>query len=409
MTNINPWQGQVDTFNHHAIQDAATVGVLTPLTPPGDVTAGQLALRGVALGLEYLRHRHNVQRIRVVVENDQTTAAVDGMPRSAVGAAAKLLMLDKAIALVGQWHLRTVDHVASLASALGVPIFTENGHNTVTLRSTAFRTYYSIEDRVPMMLAFAAELGVQKLSVMYANTVFGTMMADTIEAHNERADMGFRIQRLEIDQESVANVTDEVRAVGAFGPDLFINAGVIRTNYMIAREFAAAGLLASIPMMVCFPFPMRNDDYWRELGASGNYVVWPGMEYRPSMPGLTAIGRWFTSEYAERHGAFPPDNALNAFTDITIIGEALERLREVNRQTLLDELSSGTFETWRGPVSFAERKGEHWHHSPPPLALMQYQQVGQSFDDAPIVYPPAARTHAFVSPNSRQSAGKQAP
>jgi branched-chain amino acid transport system substrate-binding protein len=166
---------------------------------------------------------------------------------------------------------------------------------------------------------------------------------------------------------------------------------------MVLNEAAEVGLRPDPPMVVTFPFPLRSDDYWRLAGEAGNLVVWPATYYRPSWSGLTEIGRWFTERYADRHGSFPPDNSLNAFTDVTIVAQALERASGEGREDLLAALERGAFETWRGPVRF-ERGPEHWHHSPPELVLMQYHEVGQSFDDAAIVYPPETRTHDYVAP-----------
>jgi branched-chain amino acid transport system substrate-binding protein len=142
---------------------------------------------------------------------------------------------------------------------------------------------------------------------------------------------------------------------------------------------------------------MRSDDYWRLAGEEGNHVIWPATTYRPSWPGLTPIGQWFTQAYVADYGSFPPDNSLNAFTDITIIGQAVAAAGTADREALLDTLESATFDTWRGPVSF-ERGAEHWHHSPPEFMLFQYQTVGQSFDDATVIYPDDVRTGDYVGP-----------
>jgi branched-chain amino acid transport system substrate-binding protein len=149
-----------------------------------------------------------------------------------------------------------------------------------------------------------------------------------------------------------------------------------------------------------FPFPMRSADYWRLAGPAGAGVLWPATYYRPSWPGLTEIGRWFTDRYSERFGSFPPDNALNAFTDVAILGQAADHAPELSREGLLTALESHDFDTWRGPVSF-RRDADHWHHSPPPIVLVQYQEVGQTFDDATIVFPPEASTGTYQAPGVR--------
>jgi branched-chain amino acid transport system substrate-binding protein len=167
---------------------------------------------------------------------------------------------------------------------------------------------------------------------------------------------------------------------------------------MVIQQATELGILPGTQMLVMFPFPMRSDDYWKYAGPAGNHVVWPATTYRPSWPGLTRIGHWFTDRYAGDFTSFPPDNSLNAFTDVTVIGQAVAAAGSADRETLLAALESGTFDTWRGPVSF-ERGAEHWHHSPPEFMLMQYQQVGQGFNDAAIIHPADVRTADYVGPS----------
>jgi branched-chain amino acid transport system substrate-binding protein len=148
---------------------------------------------------------------------------------------------------------------------------------------------------------------------------------------------------------------------------------------------------------------MRSQDYWRMAGAGGNGVMWPATRFRPSWPGITPIGQWFTDRFMQRYGMAPPDTCLSAFTDITIIGQALEAAGTYSRAALLEALESTEFDTWRGPLRFS-RDGEHWHHNPPELVIMQYQEPNQVFDDAAIVYPPEAADRPYFIP----TAGPQA-
>lgn len=398
-TNESRSRAAVAAVNDGAGPEAVPVGILTPLTGPGDPTAGELIVRGACLGVEYLREAGIGRPIRLVLQNDQETADRELMARSAVGGLAKLAMIDEVIAVLGQWHLRTADPVAATAELLGVPIFIENGHNTITAkqRRTLFRTYFSIADRMPMIVDFLIEQKLFRAGLMAPNTVFGKMLADTFEEVAAASGAPFEVRRHDFDQETTYEVYDELRDIAAFGPDVLVNCGVVRTNYMVINQATEIGLLPGTPMLVTFPFPMRSEDYWRLSGPAGNHVVWPATKYRPSWPGLTAIGRWFSDRYAERYGSFPPDNALNAFTDVTIIGQALARIGEPTRDGLLTELELGEFDSWRGPVSFS-RGTNHWHHSPPEFLLMQYQEVGQDFDKAAIVGPPAERTHDYLPP-----------
>jgi len=375
------------------------IGVITPLTGPGDATAGELVVRGACLGAEYVREHGGIRggrQVEFVLYNDQATAAREGMACSSAAQMTKLALVDEVVAAMGQWHLRTTPWVVDVASRYNVPIFIENGHSTITAekRRNVFRSYFSIADRVPVMLDFAASVGMKRIGLVAADTVFGQMTADTLVEYGTRRH-GMEFLRFDFPQEETEDLRRQLRAIRDWNPDLFINDGVIRTNYLIMEQAAEVGLRPRVPMMVTFGFPLRSEDFWRLSGEAGIGTMWPAMRYRPSWEGITEVGRWFIDRYTRRYGSFPPDTALTHFTDVTIVATALDQARSDSRADLLDALEAGTFPTWRGPIRF-ERGPAHWHHCAPELTLLQYQRYQQSFDDSAIIWPPQTATMPYL-------------
>ncbi|MCK8438100.1 ABC transporter substrate-binding protein [Streptomyces sp. D2-8] len=378
----------VEAHNRTVGADALPVGILTPLTLPGDPTAGELAVRGAVLGARYAAEHGVGPGIRFVLENDQRGANEEHMSRSAVGGLAKLAFVDRVAAVVGQWHLRTTPTVAAAAEEIGLPLFIENGHNTATSnRRYVFRTYFSIADRAPLMATFVREQGFKRIALVAADTVFGQMLADTLAEELRSTVPGAELHRIDFAQDGVSNLDDQLRSVAAFGPDLLLNIGVVRTNYMLIESAVRAGVLPGTPMMVCFPFPMRSDDYWRLAGKAGAGVVWPATRFSGTWPGLTPIGQWFVDHYQQEFGSFPPDNSLNAFTDVTILAQAAAAADGTGRTDIHRALESETFVTWRGPVSFPWSEDDAPHHQPPEIVLMHYRRFGDTVDDAVVVWP----------------------
>jgi len=390
-------RSQIEAVNRLAGDDPVRIGILTPLTGPGDATAGSLVVRGACLGARYIRERGGVdggRQIAFSLENDQASAAEEGMQRSAVGGLAKLALADEVVAALGQWHLRTTSAVAHAAERLRLPIFIENGHRTVTAErlSTVFRTYYSVGDRSRLMVDFMATHGMTKVAILAADTVFGLSTADALEEFGAAA--GLEFLRFDFDQEDTTDLRPQLTKVRDFQPDMLINDGVVRTNYLIANQAVEVGLRPAVPMMVTFGFPLRSADYWRLAGPEGNGVIWPGTYYRPSWPGMTDVGTWFTRAYREQWGSFPVDTSMSAFTDVTIIARALETATSAGPEGLIASLEAQEFDTWRGPVAFT-RDGEHWHHDVPGICLMQYHRFGQDFDEAAVIYPDAGKTGEY--------------
>jgi branched-chain amino acid transport system substrate-binding protein len=390
----------VNAHNATIAATAMPVGILTPLTLPGDPTAGLLTVQGATLAARYVTEnpgQYSGRQVRLVLEDDQKTADVEHMSRSAAGGMAKLALLDGVSAVIGQWHLRTTPVVADLAERLGVPTFIENGHNTVTHeRSQLFRTYFSIADRAPLMAGFVAAQGWKRVAVIAADTVFGQMLADTVVEACQDAVPGVEVFRADFAQDGVTDLDEQLSAANDFAPDVLINAAVVRTNYMVIDSARKCGLLPKIPMMACFPFPMRSADYWRFAGDAGAGVTWPATRFSPTWPGLTPIGRWFVDTHLAEFGTYPADNALNAFTDVTVLAQAAALAGSSERTALHAALESGSFRTWRGQVRFPE----HRHHNAPEIVLMHYREVGDGADNAVVVWPPEQATGEFRHPSS---------
>lgn len=384
-------RANVAEVNGQAGPDPVRIGIITPLTgPPGDPTAGELVVRGACLGAEFVRERGGTRggrQIELVLYDDQATAAREGMARSAAGQMTKLALVENVVAAMGQWHLRTTPWTVDVASRYNVPMFIENGHSLITAqkRRNIFRAYFSIADRVPVMLDFADAAGMRKIGMICPDTVFGQMTGDTLQEYGQTR-YGMEFLRFDFAQDDTTDFRDQLMAIKDYRPDLFINGGVIKTNYMIIEQATEAGLLPATPSMVTFGFPLRSADFWRLAGEAGVGTMWPAMRYRPSWEGITEIGHWFIDRYVQRYGSFPPDTALTHFTDVTLIAAALDEARSDSRTDLIDALETMEFQTWRGPIRF-DRGPAHWHHAAPELVLLQYQEFGQSFDDSAIIYP----------------------
>jgi branched-chain amino acid transport system substrate-binding protein len=389
----------IEAANSLAGSNPVRIGILTTLTPPGDPTAGEIISRGARIGAEYVREHGGIlggRNIEFLLAND-----VEGADDTTMGdtAVKGLRWLDEqgVVAIFGQWHLRTSGKVSATTEELGLPMFIENGDSNATRRRrTVFRTYFTLANRAPMMVDFLASVGLRRIGIVHVDTVFSSSSADEVErVGGEKHGMEF--VRYGFPQPTVTDFRPALEEIRDWGPDAIFNATVIRTNYLVIQQAAELGLRPSVPMMVGFGFPTRSTDFWRLGGPAGLGITWPGTQYRPSWEGLTDIGRWCIARYAERYNDFPPDTVLSAFTDVTLIAQALDVAGAEDRDALIETLESREWTIWRGPVRF-ERGEEFWHHDSPDLVIWQYQEVDQKLDDAAMVYPPERRTRPYKSP-----------
>lgn len=369
--------------------DPVRIGVLTPLSETGAMLAGEMLVRGACLGSQYVRERGGIKgrQLQLVLADDQATAAREPMWRSAVGEMAKLAIVDKVIAVLGNWMVRTTELVAETSHRLRIPHFVTTGHPKITAMGydTVFRTFYSIDDRAEIASHFLRDKGARRVGIMASTSPFGQFFANAVTDRIPFAE----VLRVDFDPDGTTDFRNDLVRMREWGADFLINLGIIARDsaYNIINQAAEVGLLPDTPMLVGIPFPSAASDFWTRVGRNGISITWPSTSFRPGWSGLTLIGQWFVREYQKRYnGEFPSEMALTAFTDVTILCQALFMAREVNGESLIETLECQSFDTWRGPIRF-ERGPDHWHHAPAPLQLMRYQHVGDALEQAAIVYP----------------------
>src|SRR6266581_9499207 len=79
-------------------QKSVKIGVLTPLSPPGDASAGQFIVRGAKMAADDVNARGGVlggRKIELVTEDDS------GTPEKGVAGFRKLATLDQVVAVIG--------------------------------------------------------------------------------------------------------------------------------------------------------------------------------------------------------------------------------------------------------------------------------------------------------------------
>src|SRR5262245_65014467 len=101
-----------------AFAQQVKIGVLTPLSPPGDASAGQFIVRGAKMAADEINGKGGVlggRKVELVIEDDS------GTPEKGVAGFRKLASQDKVSAVVGQFHSSVMDAVQDLAEQVKIP------------------------------------------------------------------------------------------------------------------------------------------------------------------------------------------------------------------------------------------------------------------------------------------------
>jgi branched-chain amino acid transport system substrate-binding protein len=361
-----------------AAQDIG-VGLIVPLSAPGDATGGQLIRRGAEIGIEMVNAQGGVlgKKMQLFVQDSQ------GKPEAGVAAYRRLVSENKVVAVPGFFHSSVSIAVNEVAKDMGVPtLAVQASASDVTAKhyDIAFRTHVVDPVRVETWMAFIKQKGFKRVSLIAETTDYGIGLADETLAQAKKMG-GIEVQKVMFDR-TVTDLTPQLLQVKAFKPDLVINIGVGQPLDLIMDQATTIGLLPGTPMLISYDAPTRPQ-YWKLHEKNGNGIYF--IAYYSPKSKLSDIGGQFAKAYKEKYKEDPVYGALNGFGAVMILAQAIKAGNSADPKTLIKTLESGTYKSWPdAPVTFPKADGVYWHNWVPPVLILHYTAAKQDWKDAEI-------------------------
>ncbi len=369
-------------------QKPVKLGVLTPLSPPGDASAGQFIVRGAKMGGEDVNARGGVlggRKIELVVEDDS------GTPEKGAAGFRKLATQDQVVAVVGQFHSSVMTAVQALAEQFRVPVFsTQASARQITEKhlTYTFRTHVIDPDRCELWTRWIKERGFKRVALITENTDYGIGLVDETKKAFASMLPGGELKTIIFDR-AVVDLTPQLLDIKNWKPDVLLNGGIGTPMYLIIKQAYDVGLHPAVPMLISYDAPVRAE-YWKTLGEKGNWASFI-VYYHPTMR-LTARGEAFRKKYMAEFKEDPIYGAFNAYAQVVLLADALNAAKSDNGDELVKALLARKFEGWNGTISFSRGEGPYWQQWTPPMLVTQYTKPEQAFTDVKIVYPPQLKT-----------------
>jgi branched-chain amino acid transport system substrate-binding protein len=358
------------------------IGALLPQSEPGAPQAGQLILRGIELGAEYVNKELggsvDGRPVEVVVGDDK------GTPEVGATEYRRLVQTYNIIGATGQYHSSVGLAIIEVAKELGAPIIMTQASSaaiTETGYPQVFRTHLIDPVRAIALVDFAKSQGFQKIGYIADNTDFGVGLSEAVEG--AAAEAGLEVMSTIYDKAAV-DLTPELLQLQAWGPDVIFNAGTGNPEHIIIDQAYEIGLFPEVPMVATSDWPYRSDEYWDLHGdvGTGIYIL---TSYHKDME-LTPAGQWFQDRYTQKYGEAPTYSSFNGFGDALILAMAAKEAGSTEYDAIVSALENNEFEFWAGTVTFPKGEGALWHQWTPPVLITQYTAANQKQDEATLVY-----------------------
>lgn len=384
--------------SHAAAKEPVKIGVITPLSPPGDPAAGQLIVRGAKFGAKYVNEEMKGvlggRPIELVVEDDA------GTPEKGVAAFRKLATKDKVTAVIGQYHSSVCAALVDVGAEYGIPTFSTGASASIITEKhqvTTFKTHVNDYDRAATWMDFFMSRKWKRIAVLAENTDYGVGLFEaTKQVKEDRGLKDVEINGIVFDRK-VVDLTPQLLMLKAWKPDVLLNIGVGDPTYRITKQAFDIGFFPQVPMMGAHDWPARPE-FWKNLGNIGQYVMFINY-YHPKM-GLSPMGEWLKPRFDKEYGEIPTYMAYNSFGQIVLLANALNLAKSDDPKNLIKALEEGKFEFWaKGDfVEFKRLPGARWHNHTSPLQVVQLTKVDQPIEESTILWPPNMKTGEFVSP-----------
>ena len=369
-------------------QGTVKIGVLTPLSPPGDAAAGQLIVRGAKMAADEINAKGGVlggRKIELVIEDDS------GTPEKGVAGLRKLASQDRVVAVIGQFHSSVMEAAQDLAEQLKVPIFsTQASAKKITEKhlNYTFRTHVIDPDRVQLWNRFIQQQGFKRVALIAENTDYGIGLVEETKKQFAAAGIKAELKSIIFDR-AVVDLTPQLLEIKSWKPDLVINIGVGTPAYLILKQAYDVGLFPATPMLVSYDMPARAE-FWKNLGDKGAFTTFV-VYYHPTMK-LTPRGEDFRTRYRNEFKEEPVYGALNGYAQVMLLADAVNIAKSDKVDDLVKSLLANKFTGWNGTISFSRGEGPYWQQWTPPMLFMQYTKADMPFSEARIVFPAEFKT-----------------
>jgi branched-chain amino acid transport system substrate-binding protein len=274
----------------------ARIGVILPLSRPGDLVAGGNVLKAARLWADWVNGRGGVDGQRVALNVYDEKADPERGAKAVVRAVTK----DRCAAILAGWDSSVALAEIEEAHKLGTPLFICYAWSSDVTKA-GYPEVVRIGPNNDMLTSafapFMKKRGYGRVALIAEDTAFGQGLGETIRATGTLAGVEMVAKVFPRDTH---DLRPTLKGLLAVKPDaLVIAAAVVPARTLAITQARTAGFRGDIVL----GWDYVDDAFWKATGKHGVGVIWPTFS-APTLH-LTSAGATFKRLYTKRYKHAP--------------------------------------------------------------------------------------------------------
>jgi len=367
--------------------DPIKVGWVGPLSPPGGYAEGALMKQAAELAADEINAKGGVlgRPIKVVFADTR------GKPEEGTAAAERLISQEKVVAITGEFHSSVFLAEMEVAHKAGVPIIAVD----VWALSITGKGYPEVFRVAPNQALIAgkygdwiAAAGFKNVAVVFEKTDGGQSGRDvllpTLDKH------GVKYEAVGADPNST-EFTAQIERFKSHQPpfDFFMTLYSEAGTYPMVSQSHTLGFAPTPRTGIANSGgPAVDPTFWKNVGEAGKYLVTEIVGLPKSA--WNAKTKTFVAAYKKKYNQAPSPQAIENYDAMLVVADAIKRAKSTDGKALIAALEKTDIVLGRGRYTFSTSHQPDWAYHQfmsAPVALVQYDKVGQAAEDAPIIWP----------------------
>jgi len=367
--------------------DTIKVGWVGPLSPPGGYAEGALMKQATQLAIEEINAKGGVLGKKLECFYEDTR----GQPEEGTAAAQRLISQDHVVGITGEFHSSVFLAEMEVAHAAGVPIIAVDVW-ALKITGKGYPEVFRVAPNQALIAAkygdWLAAAGFKNVAIIVEKTDGGQSARDVLLPILDKNKVHYDIVG------SDPNATEFTAQIERFKSNnppydffmtIFSEAGAYP---MVSQSYTLGFAPTAHTGIGNTGGPAVDPTFWENVKDGGKYLV-------TEIVGLPKNAwndktKGFVAAFKKKYNTTPSPQAVENYDAMYILAEAIEHAKSTDGKALVAALEKTHWLGGRGMYSFSTSHDPDWAYHQfmaAPVALVQYDKVGQEADDAPIIWP----------------------